>query len=63
MTYISIDTTSTQGKKLVELIKTMPFAKILREPNDTTRKAMTAAKENKTRKHTNSKELIAFLNK
>ena len=63
MTYISIDTSSTQGKKLVALIKTMPFAKVLKEPNDITQKAMAASKAGKTRKHANSKELIDFLNK
>ncbi len=63
MTYISIDTKSKQAQKFVELIKTMPFAKILQEPNITTKKAMAEAAKNKTTKHKNAKELIAFLNK
>ena len=63
MTYISIDTKTIQAKKFVELIETLPFAKVLKEPNDITKKAMTAATKGKTNKHKNAKELIAFLNK
>jgi len=63
MTYISIDTKSRQAKKFVELIETLPFAKILKEPNITTKKAMDAVKKGKTNRHKSSKELIAFLNK
>ena len=40
MTYISIDTKTLQAKKFVELVETMPFAKVLKEPNTTTKKAM-----------------------
>ncbi|MDQ6763971.1 MAG: hypothetical protein M3015_15275 [Bacteroidota bacterium] len=39
MTYISIDTKTIQAKKFVELIETLSFAKIYKEPNDTTKKA------------------------
>ena len=63
MTYISIDTKSKQAKKFVELIETLPFAKILQEPNATTKKAMDAVKRRKTTSHKNAKELIAFLNR
>ncbi len=63
MTYISIDTTSLQGKKFVELIKTMPFAKVLQQPNATTKKAMTDAKTIKIKKHSSTASLIASLNK
>ena len=63
MTYITIDTATIQGKKFVELIKTMPFAKVLQEPNDTTKKAMADAKAGKHKKYNSAKELIAFLNK
>ena len=40
MTYITIDTTSKQAQKFVELIETMPFAKILREPDAATKMAI-----------------------
>jgi uncharacterized protein YwgA len=63
MTYVSIDTKSAQAKKLVELIETLPFAKILQDPNVTTKKAMLDVKKGKTTRHKNAKELIAFLNK
>lgn len=62
MTYISIDTKSRQAKKFVELLETLSFAKILEKPNANTRKAMNDALKNKTTKHKNSKELIAYLN-
>lgn len=63
MTYISIDTKTKQAQKFVELLETLPFAKILQEPNDVTKKAMNDARKNKTTKHKNSKQLITFLNK
>lgn len=63
MTYVTIDTATIQGKKFVELIKTMPFAKVLQEPNEITKKAMADAKATKIKKHKNAKDLIAFLNK
>ena len=40
MTYITIDTKTKQAKKFVELIETLPFAKILKDPNATTRKLL-----------------------
>jgi hypothetical protein len=63
MTYITIDTKTKQAKKFVELLETLSFAKILKEPNAVTKKAMNDARKNKTSKHKNSKDLIAFLNK
>jgi antitoxin component of RelBE/YafQ-DinJ toxin-antitoxin module len=63
MTYITIDTKTRQAKKFVELIETLPFAKILKDPNATTKKAIEDARKGKTRKHKDAKELIAFLNK
>jgi len=63
MTYITIDTKTRQAKKFVELIETLPFAKILDEPNAVTKKAIADARKGKTTKHKNAKELIAFLNK
>jgi hypothetical protein len=63
MTYISIDTKTLQAKKFVELVETMPFAKVLKEPNTTTKKAMDTVRKGNTRRHKNSKELLVFLNK
>lgn len=63
MTYILVDTKTQQAKKFVELIETMPFAKILKEPNTVTKKAIDNVRKGKTTKHKNAKELIAFLNK
>jgi len=63
MTYITIDTKTRQAKKFGELVETMPFAKILTEPNHTTKKAIDSVRKGKTRKHRSSKELFAFLNK
>lgn len=63
MTYIRINTKSKQAKKFVELIETMPFAEILREPNATTKTAMENAKKGKSRKHNNASDLISSLNK
>jgi hypothetical protein len=63
MTYVTIDTKSTQAKKIVELLETLPFAKILKDPNVVTKKAMGDVKKGKTTKHKSAKELIGFLNK
>jgi hypothetical protein len=63
MTYVTIDTKSTQAKKIVELLETLPFAKILKDPNAVTKKAIVDVKKGKTTKHKSAKELIAFLNK
>ena len=63
MTYVTIDTKTTQAKKMVELLETLPFAKILKEPNAVTKKAMADVKKGKITRHKNAKALIAFLNK
>ncbi len=52
-----------QAKKFVELIETMPFAKILKEPNAATKTSMQNAIKGKSQKHKSAKELIAFINK
>jgi len=41
----------------------MPFAKVLKEPNTTTKKAMDTVRKGNTHRHKNSKELLVFLNK
>jgi antitoxin component of RelBE/YafQ-DinJ toxin-antitoxin module len=63
MTYFSIDTKSKQAKKMVELLETLPFAKILDEPNALTKKAMKEAESSKGKKHKSAKDLITFLSK
>lgn len=63
MTYISIDTKTMQARKFVELVETMPFAKILTEPNTVTKKAMDTVRKGKTTKYKNARALIASMNK
>lgn len=63
MTYISIDTKTKQAQKFVELIETMPFAKILKEPNTVTRAAINEARKGKTRKAKSIEQLFDALKK
>ena len=63
MTYISIDTKSKQAQKFVELIETMPFAKILKEPNATTKKAIEDARKGKVHKAKSLDDLFDKLKK
>ena len=63
MTYISIDTKSKQAQKFVELIETMPFAKILKEPNTATKKAINEARNGKAHKAATLDQLFKTLKK
>jgi hypothetical protein len=63
MTYITIDTNKKQALLFLEYVKTLSFVKIHQGPNPATLKAMVEVKKGKTKKHKNSKDLIAFLNK
>lgn len=63
MTYITIDTKTRQAKKFVELIETLPFAKILDDPNAVTKKAINDARKGKTRKAGSLKQLFTDLKK
>jgi hypothetical protein len=63
MTYITIDTKTAQAKKIVELIETLPFAKIIMNPNPATKKAIGDARKGKTRKAGSLKQLFADLKK
>jgi antitoxin component of RelBE/YafQ-DinJ toxin-antitoxin module len=63
MTYITIDTTTKQAKKFVELIETMPFAKILREPNAVTKAAINEARKGKAHKAKSIEHLFSSLKK
>ena len=60
--YMNINTRTRQAKKFVELIETLPFAKILKDPNATTKRAIEDARKGKTKKHRNIKEFITSLN-
>ena len=63
MTYITIDTKTRQARKFVELIETLPFAKILDNPNAITKKAINEARTGKTRKAGSLKQLFTDLKK
>ena len=63
MTYITIDTKTRQAKKFVELIETLPFAKILDDPNAVTKKAINDARKGRTRKAGSLKQLFTDLKK
>ncbi len=63
MTYITIDTKTKQAQKIVELIETLPFAKILKEPNVATKKAIEDARKGKTRKAKSFDQLFSDLKK
>ena len=63
MTYITIDTKTKQAKKFVELIETLPFAKILKDPNAATKKAIDDARKGKTHKAKSLEQLFTDLKK
>ena len=63
MTYITIDTKTKQAKKFVELIETMPFAKILKEPNKATKKTIDDARKGRTKKASSLEQLFTDLEK
>jgi len=63
MTYVTIDTKTKQAKKFVELIETLPFAKILKDPNVLTKKAIEDARKGKTRKAGSLEQLFTDLRK
>ena len=63
MTYVTIDTKTRQAKKFVELIETLPFAKVLKDPNALTKKAIEDARKGKTRKAGSLKQLFTDLKK
>lgn len=63
MTYVTIDTKTLQAKKFVELIETLPYAKIIIEPNTVTKRAIEDARKRKTSKTTSMKELFTDLKK
>jgi antitoxin component of RelBE/YafQ-DinJ toxin-antitoxin module len=63
MTYVAIDTSTLQGKKFLELLETLPFATIYKEPNDVTKKAISDAKKGKTKKASDINSLLSALKK
>ena len=63
MTYISIDTKTKQAQKFVELLETLSFAKILKEPNTVTKRAINEARKGKTFKAKSLDQLFDSLRK
>ena len=63
MTYITIDTKTKQAQKFVELLETLPFAKILKDPNAETQKAISDARNRKTKKVQSLDQLFSELEK
>jgi antitoxin component of RelBE/YafQ-DinJ toxin-antitoxin module len=63
MTYITIDTKTKQAQKFVELLETLPFAKILKEPNADTKKAIEDSRKGKTKKVKSLDQLFTDLKK
>lgn len=63
MTYITVDTDKKEALLFLEYVKTLSFVKVYQEPNADTLKAMDDAKNGKTKKFKNAKDLIAYLNK
>ena len=63
MTYITIDTKTKQAQKFVELIETLPFAKILKEPNAATKKSIADTKAGKVSKANSLDQLFTDLKK
>ena len=63
MTYITINTKTKQAKKFIELIETMPFAKIIKHPNAATIRAIEEGRKGKTLKADSLKQLFTDLKK
>ena len=65
MTTIIIDDKSMGAKKIIEYIKTLPYAKIIdeREPNKDTLRAVNEIKTGKTNSYKNTEVLFAKLRK
>ena len=63
MTYITIDTKTKQAQKFVELIETLPFARILKEPNANTKKSIEDARAGRTKKAQSLDQLFSDLKK
>ena len=60
MTTIIIDDRSTGAKKMVEFLKTQPFAKIIeeKEPNSATKRAIIDVKKGKVTSCTSVEDMI-----
>jgi hypothetical protein len=63
MTYITIDTKTKQAKRFVELMETMPFARILKELNKSTKKAIDDTRNGRTKKASSLNQLFSDLEK
>ena len=65
MKTIIIDDKSSQAKKMIEFIKTLPFAKVIDErvPNKETLRAVNDIKAGKVNRYKNTEDLFAHLGK
>lgn len=65
MKTIIIDDKSAQAKKMIEFIKTLPFAEVFDErvPNKVTLRAVNEVKTGKTNSYRSTEELFAKLRK
>jgi hypothetical protein len=65
MTTIIIDDKSVGAKKIIEYIKTLPYAKIIdeSEPNKVTLRAVNEIKTGKTNSYKNTEDLFVKLRK
>lgn len=58
MTYIEIDEKTNEGKKIIAFLKTQSYIRILDKPNAATRTAIQDAREGRTKKAKNTKDLF-----
>ncbi len=61
MTYITINTETIQAKKLIEFLETLPYVRILNDPNEETQRAIDKARKRKTKKVESLDELFSEL--
>lgn len=59
MITLVIDDKSLEAKKMLELLQTRPYAKVIKEPNAETLKAIKDADDGKVTRYKTSKDLIA----
>ncbi len=59
MVTLMIDDKTIEAKKMLELLQTRPYAKVVKEPNAETLKAIKDADEGKVNRYKSSKDLMA----
>ena len=63
MVTLMIDDKTLEAKKMLELLQTRPYAKVIKEPNAETLKAMEEARTGKTKEMKNIPEYFNQLRK